>query len=110
MKRFFILGAAHYCGVVLLLFFLVWFVPDQFAGDPPLRGTSLFLSRIGIPTAAIAMVLAFPSLHLAGFLQTTVVPYQAILLTMPISSALWSCIIIFLHRLWLRRRIVHSER
>ena len=108
MKRFFIFSAAHYCGMVLMLFFLLWFVPDRFPGAPPLTGADLALSRIGVPTAAIVMVLTFPSLFLADALTGAVdslAPYQAMLLTLPVSSALWSWILILLPRLWIRWRI-----
>jgi len=112
MKRFFIFSAVHYCGMVLLLFFLFWIVPDDFPGNPPLTGAKLALSRIGVPTAAIAMVLTFPSTDLADALTSSVdslAPYQAMLLTLPVSSALWSWIFILLHRLWFRwRKVKHA--
>lgn len=111
MKRFFIFSAAHYCGMVLLLFFLVWFVPDHFPGDPPLTGANLALSRIGVPTAAIVMVLAFPSIFLADSLTSAIpslAPYQAMLLTLPVSSALWTWILILLGR-WVARIRVQAS-
>jgi hypothetical protein len=112
MKRFVIVSAAHYCSMVLLLLFLLWFVPDRFPGAPPLSGVNLVLSRVGVPTAAVAMILTFPSLFLADCLTAAVqslAPYQAMLLTLPVSSVFWAWIFIFLYRVWIRRRIVNHD-
>ena len=95
--------------MVVLLYFLVWVVPDRFQGDPPLTGASLILSRVGVPTAILAMILTFPSLFLAGLFDHLLVPYQAVLVTLPVSAAMWAWIFIVIHRRCQRRKTVSRD-
>ena len=92
MKRFAIIFAANYAGMVLLFAFLLFVAPDVFPGDPQLTGVDRILDWIARPIGWFTAVYTFPFIIVAGH-----VPFFICIL---LPSALWAAIIILARRYW----------